>query len=80
MGDTQAARLGEAMEHVPYGGYPDSMGGAGVARGATSARGSSTTGLLHPVRWSAKVVHAKRSSARHRCVLEAAFCRGEARA
>jgi hypothetical protein len=30
-----------------------------VTRVATSAGHSPTTGLLHPVRWSAKVVHAK---------------------
>lgn len=51
-----------------------------MARVATSAGHSPTTGLLHPVRWSAKVVHAQCSSTRHRCVLEAAFRRGEARA
>ena len=50
-----------------------------IVKVATPAGHSPTAGLLHPVRWSAKVVHAKCSSTRHRCVLEAAFCLGEAR-
>jgi hypothetical protein len=60
MVDTQGARLGEAVEPVPHGGHPSSMGSAGDGQGRDISWAPPTTGLLHPVRWSAKVVHAKR--------------------
>jgi hypothetical protein len=33
MVETPAARLGKAVAHVPYGGNPGSMGGAGACQG-----------------------------------------------